>query len=27
MYRKAHAAIRENPLHEKKTPKQVKKKR
>lgn len=27
MYKKAHAAIRENPVHEKKPPKEVKKKR
>lgn len=27
MYKKAHAAIRENPIHEKKPPKEVKKKR
>lgn len=27
MYKKAHASIRENPVHEKKPPKEVKKKR
>lgn len=27
MYKKAHAAIRENPVHEKKPPREVKKKR
>lgn len=27
MYKKAHATIRENPVHEKKPPKEVKKKR
>lgn len=27
MYKKAHAAIRENPVHEKKPPKEIKKKR
>lgn len=27
MYKKAHTAIRENPVHEKKPPKEVKKKR